>query len=477
MNEALDIKVSDVRIGIANIDARIPFRFGSTTVSHVAHATVAVQIETRSGVSATGYAADFLSYAWFDKSPEKSPEQGSRELLVSIQAAADAWQTFGFGTAFGQWREIHPQMEEASLARGHNKLGGNFGVSMIERAVIDAIGRMIDQSFHDMICGDVLGIDETTVFPELSRGSVRKALPEKPLHRVDLRHTVGLVDPLTAADNTAPIADGLPETLEEYLRQQKLRFLKIKISANPEETLSRLMAICTLIKSHPPITITLDGNEQFKDLASFTSLVERIRTNPSLETLWRSVLFIEQPVERNSTMENAIEDSEGRVIEKPLLIDESDGWTAAFLQAMQLGYRGVSHKNCKGVFRSFLNNALAASRNKEAGSGHFFLSAEDLSCLPNVSLNADLATVSSLGIGHVERNGHHYFRGLKHLTDAEQDNALSHTPLYIRQDGLTVLNVQDGELDTSSLNCPGYGFSGVPDLDHLAAPEEWRFAG
>lgn len=477
MADALQIKVSDVRIGIANIDARLPFRFGNTTIHHVAHATVAVRIETRSGASATGYAADFLSYAWFDKTPGKSPEQGSRELLVSIQAAAAAWQAAGFGTAFGHWRDLHPALEEASLARGHNRLGGNFGVSMIERGVIDAIGRMRGLSFHDMIRGDVLGIDEASVFLELEPGAVRNALPEKPLQQINLRHTVGLVDPLTPADNVAPIGDGLPETLEDYLAGQKLRYLKVKISANPDETLDRLAAIAALTNLRGPISITLDGNEQFSDMASFAALAERIRATSALDELWRSVLFIEQPVERTVTMEHAIDSSQRVAIDRPLIIDESDGWTSAFSESMELGYRGVSHKNCKGVFRSFLNNALAVNRNKVAGKEHYFLSAEDLSCLPVISLNADLAAAASLGIGHIERNGHHYFGGLNHLTESEQNDALSYAGLYARQGSFAALNVTNGALNTSSLNCQGFGFFHDPNMDHLAAPETWKFAG
>lgn len=477
MTDALQIKVSDVRIGIANIDARLPFRFGNTTVHHVAHATVAVQIETQSGASATGYAADFLSYAWFDKTPDKSPEQGSRELLMSIQAAADAWQAAGFGTAFGHWRDLHPALETAAVARDHNRLGGNFGVSMIERGMIDAIGRISTNSFHEMICGDILGINEASVFSELETGAVRQALPETPLETIDLRHTVGLVDPLTAADNVAPIGDGLPETLEDYLVGQGLRYLKVKISSNGAETIDRLAAIAALTKTRKPLSITLDGNEQFSDMDSFADLVEQIRATPALDTLWQSVLFVEQPVERGATMKHAIDQNLRMTIDKPLIIDESDGWTDAFKTAMDLGYRGVSHKNCKGIFKSFLNNALAANLNKAVGKGHYFLSAEDLSCLPVVSLNADLAAAASLGISHIERNGQHYFSGLNHLMQTEQSDALSYTGLYKGQGTRTALSVKNGALDTSSLNCHGFGFQHNPNMNHLATPETWQFAG
>ena len=41
-------------------------------------------------------------------------------------------------------------------------------------------------------------------------------------------------------------------------------------------------------------------------------------------------------------------------------------------------------------------------------------------------LSINLATVRALGIGHVERNGHHYVRGLAHCSAAERAAALRH---------------------------------------------------
>ena len=44
---------------------------------------------------------------------------------------------------------------------------------------------------------------------------------------------------------------------------------------------------------------------------------------------------------------------------KPWIIDEADGWLDAFKEAAALGYRGTSHKNCKGVYKSLKNLAFA----------------------------------------------------------------------------------------------------------------------
>lgn len=479
MNEALPIRVAETRLGVLNVFARMPFRFGAVTIHAAAQATLQVRIETRDGVSAYGYAADFLSYKWFDKRPERSPQEGSADLIQSIEAAVVAFKDAGFSSAFAHWRDLHQGLERESLNRGYNRLGANFGVSMVERAIIDAIGRMTGQSFDRLLRGPLLGIDEQSVFAELKPGSLAAALPPDPLARLSLRHTIGLVDPISAADVSIDdsLDDGFPETLEDYLKCDGINFLKVKVSGDTDADIIRLQQIWAAVEKHgQPVSLTLDGNEQYASIGQFAELMQAIRARPDLNAFYNSILFIEQPVERSAALGGALDRAALEIIGKPLLIDEADGWTTAFEEAVACGYSGVSHKNCKGIFRSFLNNALAASWNESAGQKRYFLSAEDLSDLPTVSLQSDLASVASLGIPHVERNGHHYFRGLDHLSQSEQKAALlHHGDLYRQQSGTIGLDVKNGEIDISSLQVPGFGFATPPNMDRMVKVNDWSF--
>ena len=56
------------------------------------------------------------------------------------------------------------------------------------------------------------------------------------------------------------------------------------------------------------------------------------------------------------------------------------------------------------------------------------MSAEDLTSMPMVALQQDFAVIRALGLEHAERNGHHFFYGLTHLTDSEQLAASRHHP-------------------------------------------------
>ena len=84
-------------------------------------------------------------------------------------------------------------------------------------------------------------------------------------------------------------------------------------------------------------------------------------------------------------------------------------------RALEVGYVGTSHKNCKGVFKGVANACLLSMLNRRQEEAGYLLTAEDLSNVGPVALLQDLAVVSQLGPGHAERNGHHYFRGLAAL--------------------------------------------------------------
>jgi hypothetical protein len=48
------------------------------------------------------------------------------------------------------------------------------------------------------------------------------------------------------------------------------------------------------------------------------------------------------------------------------------------------------------------------------------MSAEDLTTLAGASVQQDLALVSLLGLGHVERNGHHFVDGMSFAPEPKQ---------------------------------------------------------
>jgi hypothetical protein len=149
---------------------------------------------------------------------------------------------------------------------------------------------------------------------------------------------------------------------------------------------------------------------------------------------------------------------------RPVIVDESDGTLDAFPTARERGYTGVSSKNCKGFYKSLINLARCRVWNDEAGAERFFMSGEDLTTLAGLCVQQDLALVSLLGLGHVERNGHHFVDGFSGRPPAEAERFLAaHPGLYRPSARGPRLAITEGTLDLGSLDCAGFGSAVLPD--------------
>jgi len=256
------------------------------------------------------------------------------------------------------------------------------------------------------------------------------------------------------------VGDGLPETLEEVIERYGHRYFKLKVGGDVRADVGRLRAIAAVLDRLPAYHATLDGNEQYEDMQGVAELWARMKGEPRLARLVESVLFIEQPVKRQKALSAPVAG-----LERPVIIDESDDALDAFPRARALGYRGVSSKTCKGLYKSLINGARCAAWNRQMGTVPiYFLSGEDLTIQAGLALQQDLALVSLLGLTHVERNGHHYVNGMAGLPAAEQEAFLAgHPDLYERSHGAVRVRIAGGDMAIGSLGCPGYASRALPD--------------
>ena len=132
-----------------------------------------------------------------------------------------------------------------------------------------------------------------------------------------------------------------------------------------------------------------------------------------------------------------------------------------------LGLRRHGHKNCKGIVKGIANACLLEKRRRDGGRQ--VLTGEDLCNLGPVALLQDLAMMALLGITHVERNGHHYYRGLSMLPDEWQAvTVAAHGDLYERHPhGFARLRIAGGRLELGSVNSAPFGVDFVPAVERL----------
>lgn len=446
-----------------DVQLRLPFRFGVVTLTAAPQAFVRARVRLADGREAWGMAAELLAPKWFDKNLALSNEDNFQQLRDATTIAAAAYTGDGAArTAFGHYAAHYRAHIQACAARGLNPLVACFGPALIDRAVLDALCRLLGVSFFDCVRRNLAGIDVGELTPDLRGFELTRWLSGLSSPTVlDARHTVGLVDPITAADVKQWRDDGLPETLEQVVERYGHRHFKLKVGGNLDEDLDRLARIAAVLdRSGAPYQATLDGNEQYDDVEGISALWRKVNEAPALQRLAASTLFIEQPIGRANALARSVESLAAQV---PMLIDESDSELSVFPRGRELGYTGVSSKACKGFYKSILNAARCAHWNASAVPRRYFMSAEDLTCQAGVAVQQDLALVALLGLGHVERNGHHYVNGMAGLPEQEQAAFLAaHGDLYEHSAGAVRVRIANGKLDIGSLGCVGFGVAAEP---------------
>jgi hypothetical protein len=444
---------------------RLPFRFGVITVTHGRQAVVVARVRLENGRVVEGMAAETLAAKWFDKDPALTDTQNEHQLRRAIEIARHAYLAAGPQTPFALFADNYATILAQAAIERLPPLVAGFGPALLDRAILDAVLRAHGVSFATGMRANVAGMTAHPAIADLGGFDWNGFLADlSPRWRIAARHTVGLVDPITRADQPAGsrVEDGLPETLEEVCLTYGHSHFKLKVGGDIAADIDRLCRIAAVLDHLVPgYRVTLDGNEQYEDAKAALALWRAIEAEPRLASLRSSVLFIEQPVKRAAAL---AADITPLAAHRPVIIDESDGTLDAFLVARERGYTGVSSKSCKGFYKSLINLARCHVWNAEAGAAHFFVSGEDLTTLAGLCVQQDLALVSLLGLGHVERNGHHFVDGFAGRPRIEAERFLAaHPGLYRATERGPRLAITEGMLDLASLDCPGFGSAVLPD--------------
>lgn len=465
------VKVLSVECAELPYVLRMPFRFGATTVREGLQAVIRVRLGLPGkGGEIFGYAAEALAAKWFDKSPALSDADNVQQLRDALRLTAKTYKAAAACSAFDLFANHHAEIEADARAHRLPPLVMSYGPALLDRAILDALCRAHGLSFRQAMQANLAGMHLGALDASLGSFDTSAFLASlKPQTQLDVRHTVGMLDPITEADlpTSGRADDGLPETLQEVIAHYGNRYFKIKLGGDDASDLTRLERIAAVLDARSfPYFVTLDGNEQYTSAEAVAMLWKAMEERPRLARLCASTLLVEQPIARGVVWSQPVQ---AIARHRPVIIDESDEDVGAFTRARALGYRGVSSKSCKGFYKSLLNLARCHVWNAQAAPGEppFFLSAEDLTTQPGFSMQQDLALVSLLGISHVERNAHHFVHGFNGKPDAEAREFLAaHPDLYEIGDRSAAprLRIRDGRVHLASLDAAGFGTSLHPHI-------------
>ena len=476
------IRVLDFNLSMQNIYSRIPFRYGIAELIAVPHLFVRVLCEIN-GRLQWGISADSLIPKWFTKNPHTSYQDDLDEMLEVIQHACQiASQLEPANSIFELWQQVFQAQQEWASRAGYPSLLWNFGVSLVERAAIEAFCRVKQITFSEALRTNALGIRLAAFHDGLRDLQPTDLLPDQPLESLIARHTVGLSDPLTEAEILPEhrVWDGLPQSLEASIRFYGLTHFKLKVQGDLGADLKRLRRIQTVLENTAPrhFAFTLDGNEQFTEIEQLQEFWQALQRDPDLGRFLTHMLFVEQPLHREVAFcdENytGLQGWTGRPV---MIIDESDSDLNSLEMALDCGYNGTSHKNCKGVIKHIANACLLQYLRRSHPERQYILSGEDLANIGPVALLQDLAVMANLGIPHVERNGHHYFPGLSMFpADLQLKLVRAHPDLYeANETGFSTVRIVNGAISTSSVIRAPFGLGLALDQAEFIPLEQWAF--
>jgi hypothetical protein len=478
----MTIRVHRSQAFLHNIQTRMPFRYGIAEMTAVPHLFLQLTCEI-DGQQAFGVAADNLIPKWFTKDPHTSYENDLQDMRAVIQKAGEfAVQAGSVSCIFELWKFVYQAQRAWASEPGYPPLLWNFGVSLVERALIDVFCRVKGITFVEALRENTLGVNLKDIHPELVDYAPAELLPKHPLREINIRHTIGLSD-VIAEDEILPeqrLNDGLPQSLEANIRTYGIRYFKIKVSGNVDVDAERLCRIDSAFEKCGVNNyyFTLDGNEQYKNVLEFRAFWEQITHESACSPYMERLLFVEQPFHRQVALsDETIRDLLSWNARPLMIIDESDAEIKSMRTALESGYAGTSHKNCKGIFKSVANACLLTYMRKLEPNRKFILSGEDLANVGPVALLQDLIVMSVLGIKHVERNGHHYFAGLKAFpVEVQQQLLYSHQDLYHQPTDFPTLKISNGSINIASLLQSPFGLKSelLPEL-WFQPEDSWKF--
>jgi len=235
---ATDIRIVEVDHAFEEYRYRAPYQFGGRSVDRVTLLNVNCRIRTGEGREAWGFGSMTLGNAW--AFPAASQEAGLGAMIAlaaevrRITSACDA-----VGHPIDLFRLLEPEYlraaEALTRARGLQtpipKLCTLVVTSAFDAALHDAYGKAFGLSSYATYGPAFMRSDLSHDLGAAFKGEfLDRYIPATPRQRTLVFHSIGASDPLEAADVRHPLDDGLPNTLEEWIRRDGLLAFKIKLN-------------------------------------------------------------------------------------------------------------------------------------------------------------------------------------------------------------------------------------------------------
>ena len=450
MAHPTDIRVTAASVYFLPIAFRVPLKFGPEITTEVICLRTCVTVTDRSGKSATGWGETPLAVSWTWPTPKVTVADRTMRMKDFSLRLAKALVNFdGVGHPMEVGYDFQKEVLMTEVAAANAAAGGEampylaalVCLSAFDIAIHDAYGNLLGRDIYECYGPQHLSRD-LAGFVEAEPGSgvdfkgkhVQDYLVADAPKRLPVWHLVGGVDPLETKDLTgSEPKDGHPVLLSDWIRQDGLKCLKIKLRGNDEAwDYERILRVARLGFPLGVRWLSTDFNCTVKEPGYVNSILDKLLQDEP--EIYARTLYVEQPFAYE--LEHEMLDVRSVSARKPLFLDESaHDWEFVKL-GRQLGWSGVALKTCKTQTGALLSLCWAKAHGMP-------LMVQDLTnpmlaILPHVRLAAHAGTIQG-----VECNGMQFY------PDVSLPEAAVHPGIYARR---------SGELDLSTLSGSGFGY-------------------
>ncbi|MBC7288235.1 MAG: hypothetical protein H5T86_09375 [Armatimonadetes bacterium] len=447
-----DIVVEAVEPTFSEERLRTPLKFGTGVITHITMLTVRAQVRNRRGETASGAGCILLSDIW--AFPSAVLDHAARDAAMrrlaerACRAYLEAGAHFAHPLAISwdvkNWlpRLAEEVTKELGLVEPVPVLAAQVCASPADAAVHDAFGKLCGVPTYDAYGPRFSEHDLARYLgPRFAGRYLSDFLAPRYRPELPIFHLVGALDKLTENEiSESDPQDGLPVSLDQWIRRDGLFCFKVKITGTDIDwDVERTAAVADVayrtrqsMGSDGTIFLSADSNELHHGPEAVVEYLRKLRERSPLA--YGALLYVEQPTERD--LEAHSFDMRPVAALKPVLADEGITDVRHVDVARRLGWSGVALKTCKGHAAALLCAAKALAEG-------MLLSVQDLT-------NPGLALIHSAGLAaRLPTVMGFEYNARQYLPFSQPDIQQAHEPLF---------RVRGGKVSLRSLSPTGLGY-------------------
>jgi len=406
--KSTDIRVVEASCETENVRYRSPLKIAGRVINDMMVLSVRVKVESRGGKVAEGFGSMSVGNIWAWRSSVTTPDQALEAMLRFSKSIAEKavgcglsghpleW-TYDYAKTYGAVAQ--ETVKALNIADAMPPLAQVVMASPLDTAVFDAYGKMLGANTYNLLSKEYCNRDLSFYLNEDFKGEyLDQYILRTPKKRMPVYVLAGSTDPLTSAEVSNPIGDGLPEHLEGWIRYSGATHIMIKMLGNDLDwDVNRVLAVNKVteeVQAKRGCTkwfYCVDFNEKCENVQYLLDFFNRVKQGSP--AAFERLEFVEQPTHRDfKAFPNNRLHAASKI--KPILADESIVDFESLQDSRKMGYSGVMLKSCKGQAESLLTGAVGQKYN-------LFLCVGDLTCtgaalLQSASLAARIPTVTSI---------------------------------------------------------------------------------